>query len=682
MVLNYKNIFILLTIINCLLFFSSELITSKTIESEKNIEDGYSYIKPPKFSKRSGFYPENFKLILSSEENITIYFTVDSTDPRTSLTSKIFKDYILIYDKSSEENIYSSINTTEIGSANSICLEFPFEPPFYPVDKAMVIRAVTKNIKGEFSEIISQIYFITTDNLLKYSDFTVISVITNPENLFDPEKGIYVVGVEYEKWKNSDEFDPYLEPWDINSKCNYYMKGKEWEREANVTIFDKSEIKLEQNLGIRIKGGATRNNPAKSFNLFARKKYGKSIIETDLFKDNYDINGNLIISYKSLSLRAIYEEVRLREKFGRDLFFLRKGLTTTQMKVSILFLNGEYWGVYIIQEKLDKDFLGNKYLIPSKDIVFAKDNKIEDGPEEELVKFKQFCEEYSQKDLSDENIYNDVKNHIDINSLIEMFGTGIYISNMDWPAKNDGEWKYIGENNFENEYKDGKWRFLIFDLDYSMGAKYHGNGSPGIDNFNYANRRNIESPVNLFFSLLKKNKYFQNEFINIYSDYANDIFNLDKINKLIEKYKEEFTEIMVYSILRWWWGYGFDSFLEGYSYSKTDFLKGLDSIVYFFEERPKYTLRHMKEFLDLKGDLFNLNITIIGKGKIQINTIIPTFIDNKWSGKYFSLIPISLKAISASGYSFNGWTGHYQNIEKMIEIVLYNDTEIVANFVN
>ena len=206
----------------------------------------HSYIKPPNFSKNSGFYPENFKLILSSEENTTIYYTVDSTDPRTSSTSEIFKDYILIYDKSSEPNIYSSMNSTEEVSPLSICLGFPYDSPFYPVDKAMVIRAVTKNIKGEFSEINSKVYFITTDNLSQYEDLTIISIITNPENLFDPDKGIYVVGTTYEKWRNSEEFDPYLEPWDRNAKCNYYMKGKEWEREANVTIFDKKEIKVEQ----------------------------------------------------------------------------------------------------------------------------------------------------------------------------------------------------------------------------------------------------------------------------------------------------------------------------------------------------------------------------------------------------------------------------------------------------
>ena len=123
--------------------------------------------------------------------------------------------------------------------------------------------------------------------------------MTNPENLFDPDIGIYVTGSMF-----------YQEE---NRRTNYKMEGKEWERESFVTIFEKGEILLQQKLGIRIKGTATRKNPGKSFNLYARKEYGNSEIEAELFKDNFDIEGNSITSYKSFSLRCIFEEPRLRD---------------------------------------------------------------------------------------------------------------------------------------------------------------------------------------------------------------------------------------------------------------------------------------------------------------------------------------------------------------------------------
>ena len=329
--LNSKNIIILFQFLH-LFFISYELIE----ESKEITNENQTYIKPPGFSRISGFYPENFKLKLSSEENTTIYYTDDSSDPRNSSTVKEYKDYILIYDKTQEPNIYSEINTISFNE---------YIPPNYPVDKAMIIRAVTKNSFGEFSEINSKTYFITTEDLYKYQDQTVISLVTNPVNLFDPDIGIYVGGTLHEKSKN---------------KGNYKMEGREWEREAYVTIFEKGEIILQQNLGIRIKGTATRKSPGKSFNLYARKEYGKSKMEVELLEDNYDINGNLITTYKSFSLRNVFEEGRLRDKIGKDLFDSREGLTSVNMKNSVLFLNGEYWGFYLIQEKLDNNFISNK----------------------------------------------------------------------------------------------------------------------------------------------------------------------------------------------------------------------------------------------------------------------------------------------------------------------------------
>ena len=443
--------------------------------------------------------------------------------------------------------------------------------------------------------------------------------------------------------------------------------------------FDKGEMIVQQNMGIRIKGGATRNNPAKSFNLYARKKYGKSRIETDLFKDNFDINGTLITSYKILSVRAAYQEDRLRDNLARDLFFSRKGITTVDMKSSILFLNGEYWGLYVLQEKIGDDFIEKNYLVPRKEIVIAKDNQVEDGPEEEYVKFQEFCKEYALKDLSDDKLYKEIEDYIDIDSMIELFSTGIYIGNGDWPLKNDGEWKYLGEKKENNEYTDGKWRFIAYDFDYSMGSNTFNVGHPSTNMFNYAKRRASEIPVNLFFNLLKSNKNFQKKFVNVHCDFANDVFHYNKVYKLIKQYKTNYTEIITNSELRWW-GWDFDIVLEGYAYFKSHYLKSLDSILVFFEERPKYTLKHLKEFIELEGDLVDLNIEIKGRGKIQINTITPTFTNGKWSGQYFSGIPITLKAIPDVGYYFREWLGSIRNTQPNIEIPINESTKLIAVF--
>jgi hypothetical protein len=672
-----KNISFFLIFLITLVSLSFELRDLRVIESEDDSpKEEETLIKPPGFSKISGFYPNNFKLKLSSEEGTTIYYTVDASDPRTSKTAKEFKDYILIYDRTLEPNIYSNIKENE-DSPVSVSRGNGFNGPVYPVDKAMVVRAVAKNAKGEFSEVNSKTYFVTNEDLAQYEDLTVVSIVTNPENLFDPDIGIYVTGTMYQNWKKSDEYDPKQSPWDKNGKCNFFMRGEEWEREATVTIFDKGEKIVQQNMGIRIKGASTRNNPGKSFNLHARKKYGKGKIETDIFKDNHDINGKKITTYKSLSMRCIYEQARFKDMLGRDILYDRENLSTTNMKPSILFLNGEYWGLYLLQEKLDDEFISAHYLIPDEDVAMVKEGQIEEGPEEELTTVKQFFKEYSKKDLNDEKIYEEVKKVVDINSMIEFFATGIYISIGDWPGQNEGEWRNMGNIIEGNKYGDGKWRFMIYDLDYTMGSKFAGVGLLDSDNFKFVEGRSNKFPANLFMGLLKNNTDFQQKFVNLYCDYANEVFNYEKIEKILEEYREKYTNLIAYSQLRWW---GWSSKLEGFLSYRTRYLQALDGIAEFYRKRAVYTIPHMQDFLGLKGNLVSLIIEVKGRGKIIVNTITPTLKDNRWVGRYFTKIPIVLKAIPDLGYTFKGWSGKVEYEESIVEITLSETTTIVANF--
>ena len=88
----------------------------------------------------------------------------------------------------------------------------------------------------------------------------------------------------------------------------------------------------------------------------------------------------------------------------------------------------------------------------------------------------------------------------------------------------------------------------------------------------------------------------------------------------------------------------------------------------------------MKKFLGLRGNLVDLNIEIIGKGKVQINTIIPEINNGKWTGKYFTRIPISIKAIPDVGYNFKKWNGFIQSTQKDEEIILFESQTIIVEF--
>jgi len=451
------------------------------------------------------------------------------------------------------------------------------------------------------------------------------------------------------------------------------MKGKEWERETFMTIFDKGDINVQQKIGLRIKGAITRLSPSKSFNIFARKKYGKSTIETDLFTDK-DKNIYGKSSYRALSFRNINNPSRYKDKVGEDLFNEREGLTFTAMKNVVIFLNGEYWGFYLIQEKIDSDFISQKYLLPKENIVIGKSRGFEDGDENEYNNFIYFCGNYSKKDVWDEKIYEEIKNYIDIDSFVELFANGLYTGNTDWPGNNDGEWKYLGEPIEGNKYSDGKWRFYIFDLELSMN-------SPNSNTFlNIETEKRINySYVQLYYSLVHNNSDFRHKIVNRICDYANEVCNDEILKKVIEEYKKECPDLMANSQLRWS-SRKYNTIFEGIDQYKKSYLRSLDSLYNFYKRRQNLFLPHIKKYLKLRGNPVNLTIEIQGKGKIQVNSILAKFKNSKWTGIYFSLIPIDIKAIPDKGYIFKKWDGYIHSIQQKEEIVLFNSSIIYAIF--
>jgi hypothetical protein len=423
------------------------------------------------FSQESGFYPNDFTLTLTSSDNSKIFYTTDGSDPTSSKTAQEYSGPIQVKDRSNEPNIYSDYAEDE-NSAISVSRGTGYKKPPFLVEKGMVVRAAAKNGQN-FGKIHEKSYFVTTGQLAQYKEFTVISLVTNPDNLFDPDKGIYVTGTQYINWKNSGSFNPAKSPWDVDNVCNYFSSGSDWEREASIAIFENGKVTIEQNVGIRIKGSSTRNVQQKNFNVYAREKYGnKKIKSSTLFPDNYDINGKQITEYDSICFRSISEEVRTRDQFSLRLIKDRELQTTYAMKNSVLFLNGEFWGMYVITEKFSDQFFNSHYGIPKDDIVFLKEEDVKKGSQDEYTNLDNFMDLYSKKDLSDSKNYQDVCNLFDIDSFIDHYATNLYLVTFDWPNHNYGLWKNNGDKIDGNDFSDGKWRFMTYDIDYTLGATY------------------------------------------------------------------------------------------------------------------------------------------------------------------------------------------------------------------
>ena len=640
-------------------------------------------IEPPIFSKESGFYEEEFLLILSSSEGTKIYYTIDGSDPLNSSTAKIYKEPIKIYDRSSEPNFYAEIGEEQNSPLSIGSMGGGYKRPNYLLDKPMVVRACSKNNERN-SIVISHTYFVTTGNLAQYQDFTVVSLVTNPENLFDPDKGIYVVGNEYVEAikKNNNTFD-FQKMWELMRVSNFYKEGPEWEKETNIAIFEKGKISLQQNLGIKIRGFSTRMQPGKSFNVYAKKRFGKKSIKNVLFPNNYDMNHNLIDKYKSFALRNVFAEERIKDEFANKLLHERREYQSiTDTKKCILFLNGEYWGFYVMIEKFSENYIQSHFNVPGDYVTLIKEGELANGDQTEFDLYNNFMHEYSEKDLLDEKIYEEVKNFIDFDSFIEHFVIGIYLGTLDWPGHNDGVWRYNGEKIENNKYSDGRWRYISFDFDYTMGASFSMWGQDQKEGYAIDNLKGLEMrkniPTILFLPLLK-NEDFRNQYILRFCDYVNEVFSIDKIDALIDDYKDNYLDMLAHGEVRWK-GFTYSNELEAFANYKNNYITHFDNIKKFFVERPKYALQHMKEYFNLIGELQEIIILKKGEGKIKINTIITGFKEEKWIGRYFSNIPITITAIPSEKSEFKGWSGDVSSNEISITIDLNKNTTINAIF--
>lgn len=423
------------------------------------------------FSHDSGAFASDITLDITAPEGWVIHYTTDCSTP--TVDSPVWEGSLTLSDATPNAGVLSGAEAVALMHHPSA---YSFVPNASDCPKANVIRAIAVSPDGsEQTDVETRTYFIGHTYTDYWGDMPVIQMVTDSSNLLDYDTGIMALGAIFDEWSVTDEGVRRInarETWHYAG--NYTQHGKEWERPIAFELFDGSDtVTVAQNGGIRVHGGASRMYGQRGFNVYFKKAYGQTQLSHALFPDNVNVNGDVIDSYKSLVLRNGGNDCN-QTKF-QDVMLThiasKLNLTTQASRPCVVFLNGEYWGVLNLQEKLSDKSFADMYGVDADNVVVIKDGEVDEGKDEDISLYDDLYA-WSKVDLSDDDTYAQFCEAVDIDSMIDYYVVESYIGNVDWWwNKNQSVWR-TRDVDESNPYADGKWRWILFDTEQSMDM-YH-----------------------------------------------------------------------------------------------------------------------------------------------------------------------------------------------------------------
>jgi hypothetical protein len=579
-------------------------------------------LSDPDFSVLGGFYTSPFKLKLTTYRSEgDIWYTLNGSEPdpvNNRANSFKYQGPLSISSRKGDPNEHSKIRTTYRNWQG---------PPRGEVFKATTVRARVFIGDQPWGEIETHTYFVDPNMNTRYS-LPVISLTTDPDGFFGDKKGIYVPG------------DRYVENNDHTG--NYWGNGANWERRANLEFYEADgEFGFSQGVGVRIHGGITRAWPQKTLRIYAREELGPNKFTYDIFPGHY----NYGVDFDKFLLRNGGNDMRrtfMRDALVHQLVKEETDLDTQAWRPAVVFLNGEYWGIHNMRERFDEDYLQSKYGVNKEQVVILEGNAVKvQGVGGGSRHYKDMVDYVRNNSMANEKNYRYVQTLMDTDNYIDYMATEIWSTNTDWPFNNIRYWRVEAppEDLSDRPGHDGRWRWLLYDLDYGLGLVEE-------PTFNSLSRvAHDGSWGSVLLSNLLKNQEFRNGFINRFADHLNHTFAPQRVNKKIDEMSAVYQPEMKEHLGRW-------PYISSVGQWETNMTK----VRNWVDARPRHVRQHIISEFKLKGQA-DLTIKVDGGGTVKVNSLTITGEEGPWKGVYFMGVPVTLEAVPEEGYTFLGWQG-------------------------
>ena len=380
----------------------------------------------------------------------------------------------------------------------------------------------------------------------------VVSLVSDPYNLTSDEAGIMVKG------PNAEPHYPY---GSMNKGANFWM---DWEREAHVEVFNPDgSTMISQECGIKLHGQFSRAERQKAFKVIARSKYGGNRFEAPIFSHRP------YTEYQSFLLRSSSEDgdkTRFRDALLQRL--AEGGCVDYQeTEIGVLYIDGKYWGHYNLRERICKSnicqFEGWEGYEDDIDLIKANTNVMQ-GSNETMVQLLDYVKTH---DMNTDEAYQVLDNAIDIENYIEYMAVEMYTGNTDT----------LNVKRYRNPKTDGKWRWVLFDLDWSFSVDTN---SPkrwltpgGMGN-------NLRTDNTLFIACMK-NHTFVDRFLTFLGEKMATTYSADHIKEMVDEFYSAIEPLMPDHYARW-------------DFTESKHKSAIREFVRYAEKRPYRMLQFIK----------------------------------------------------------------------------------------
>ncbi|NOK37296.1 hypothetical protein HMI49_29290 [Corallococcus exercitus] len=511
------------------------------------------------FDARPGLYQPETLLALPTAPGLRTYFTRDGSTPTPE--SSRYTGPIALMARSSPPVVWSFIPTTAPLAAEGSRWLAPVEEPA----QASVVRY--RQYAG--TEPVGPVR--TRTFLIGQTPYTlpVLSLVTDAANFFDPATGIYVPGLLSE-----------ARPEDPGAG-NYMQDGKAWERPVHVEWFEPSGARvLAQDAGVRIHGSGSAVLPQKSLRLYAKEDYGPKTFAGPLFP------GSAVTDFTRLLVRTSGQDqgmTKLRDCVLQRLLAQTR-LALQPCRPTLVFLDGEYWGLHELRERYDEYYLASHYGVDRKKaVILERFGELDVGEEGDAQPYLDLIDFVRTHDLAVPEHYAWVRERIDVEDFIDYQVAQLYLGNEDWPENNVKFWRLRTKQPVPDAPygQDGRWRWLVYDLDFALRS------GPAFDSLG----RVLEDPtleawsVLLLRGLLKAPE-FKARFTERFRWHIEHTFAGERATAFLDAAVEELAPQMPGQVARW----SQPASVEAWSLHLQDLRETL-------RQRPAFMLRFLEQHL-------------------------------------------------------------------------------------